>query len=86
MLAPSSAGSLCPEVGLICVRMQKWPSAILSCRTTVSKIGWPVRKAKAIFLTGQQVDLGDSRKRSYFGVCKNEYFSNVVEFFGAGTC
>ena len=52
----------------------------------MSKIGWPVRKAKAIFLTEQQVDLGGARKRSCFGVCKNEYFSNVVEFFGAGTC
>ena len=52
----------------------------------MSKIGWPVRKARAIFLTGQQVDLADARKRSYFGVCKNEHFNNVVEFFGAGTC
>lgn len=66
--------------------MQKWPSAIFSCTNTVSKIGWPVRKAKAIFLTGQEVDLEDARKRSYFGVCKSKYSINVVEFFGAGTC
>lgn len=30
----------------------------------MSKIGWPVRKAKAIFLTGKQGDFGDARKRS----------------------
>lgn len=52
----------------------------------MSKIGWPVRKAKAIFLTGKQVDLGDARKRSYFGVYAEQHSNVVVEFFGAGTC
>lgn len=33
----------------------------------MSKIGWPVRKAKAIFLTGKQDDFGDARKRSIIG-------------------
>lgn len=33
----------------------------------MSKIGWPVRKAKAIFLSGTQGDFGDARKRSIFG-------------------
>lgn len=33
----------------------------------MSKIGWPVIKAKAIFLTGKQGDFGDARKRSIFG-------------------
>lgn len=33
----------------------------------MSKIGWPVRKAKAIFLTGKQGSFGDARKRSFIG-------------------
>lgn len=39
----------------------------------MSKIGWPVRKAKAIFLTGKQVDLGDARKRSFIGTLQCMY-------------
>lgn len=52
----------------------------------MSKIGWPVIKAKAIFLTGKQGDFGDARKRSYFGVWAGQNSDVSVEFFGAGTC
>lgn len=39
----------------------------------MSKIGWPVIKAKAIFLTGKQGDFGDARKRSFVGIVCRMY-------------
>lgn len=34
----------------------------------MSKIGWPVRKAKAIFLTVDEGVFWDARKRSFIGI------------------
>lgn len=50
----------------------------------MSKIGWPVRKAKAIFLAGKQADLGDARKRSISNKLDRPYF--MVLTVGLGVC
>lgn len=50
----------------------------------MSKIGWPVRKAKAIFLSGTQGDFGDARKRSYFGVWADQNSDVNVELLEQG--
>jgi hypothetical protein len=48
----------------------------------VSKIGWPVIKAKAIFLTGKQGDFGDARKRSFSNELDRHYLMALTVGLG----